>query len=139
MFFLFTNVIINKIKNMTNPKILIVEDDEDFVSILKTKFTEEGFSVVTAENGDEGIGMAVSEKPDLILSDVLIPKMNGIEMVKKIRESNKDVLVIFLTNIKDEDYTKDIESLEGAEYLIKADLRINDIVSKVKDKLNILS
>jgi len=119
-----------------NSKILIVEDDEDFLSILKTKFTSEGFSVVTAKDGEEGLGVVEKENPDLILSDVLIPKMNGIEMIKKIRESNKKVLVMFLTNIKDDDYTKNILEL-GEEYLVKSDLRLNDIVEKVKAKLNL--
>jgi len=123
---------------MNSKKILIVEDDEDFLSILKIKFASEGFSVVTAMDGEEGITVAEREKPELILSDVLIPKMNGIEMVKKIRESGDNVLVIFLTNIKDDDYTKDIKDV-GADYLIKSDLRINDIVEKVKNKFNILS
>jgi DNA-binding response OmpR family regulator len=120
-------------------KVLIVEDDKDFLSILKIKFESEGFSVVTAEDGEKGIGAAEKEKPDLIISDILMPKVDGVEMAKKIREFNKDVLVIFLTNIKDDDYVKDIENLGRADYLIKADLRINDIVDKVKAKLGLVS
>jgi two-component system alkaline phosphatase synthesis response regulator PhoP len=120
-----------------NKKILIVEDDKDFLSILKIQFTGEGFSIVTAENGEEGINMAEEEKPDLILSDILMPKMDGIEMAKKIKESNKNILIIFLTNIKDTDYTKNIEKLGEFDYLIKSDLRINDIVDKVKIKLGL--
>ena len=120
-----------------NKKILIVEDDEDFISILKTKFESEGFSIVVAKDGEEGIIVAEKENPDLIVSDILMPKMDGIEMVKKIKESNKNVLVVFLTNIKDDDYIKSIKELGGADYLIKADLRINDIVNKVKNKFGI--
>jgi DNA-binding response OmpR family regulator len=120
-----------------NKKILVVEDDEDFLSILKLKFVSEGLSIITAINGDEGISMAESEKPDLIISDVLMPKMDGIEMIKKIRTFDKNVIVIFLTNIKDEDYTKNMKELGETEYLIKADLRINEIVNKVKEKLNL--
>jgi CheY-like chemotaxis protein len=70
---------------MDSKKILIVEDDADFISILDTKFTSEGFSVVAAKDGEEGVLVAEKEKPDLIISDVLIPRMNGIEMVRKIR------------------------------------------------------
>ncbi|MCX6722841.1 MAG: response regulator [Candidatus Staskawiczbacteria bacterium] len=119
-----------------NKKILVVEDDEDFLSILKMKFASENISIITAKDGEEGIVIAEKEKPDLVITDVLIPKMNGVEMIKKIKEFNKNVLVIFLTNIKEEDYTKDVEEL-GADYLIKADLRINDIVEKVKIKLGL--
>lgn len=120
-----------------NKKILVVEDDEDFLSILKLKFASEGLSIITAINGDEGISMAESEKPDLIISDVLMPKMDGIEMIKKIRTFDKNVIVIFLTNIKDEDYIKNMKELGETEYLIKSDLRINEIVNKVKEKLNL--
>lgn len=123
--------------NKIDKKVLIVEDDKDFLSILKTKFTSEGFSVFTAEDGQEGIGVAEKEKPDLIFTDVLMPKVDGVEMAKKIREVNKDVLIIFLTNIKDADYTKSIEEISKSEYWIKADLRIDDIVAKAKIKLGI--
>ncbi len=118
-------------KNKTSKKILIVEDDEDFLSILKIKFTAEGFSVVTAKNGEEGISVAESEKPDLIISDILMPIMNGVDMAGKIKESNKNAQILFLTNTQDAGYAK------GFDYLIKANLRINEIVEKVKIKLGV--
>jgi len=118
-----------------NKKILIVEDDEDFLSILKTKFTSEGFSVVTAKDGEEGIRVAEKEKPDLIFTDVLMPKMSGIEMAKKIKESNENALIIFLTNMKDSDDTSEVKKSGEFDYLIKSDLRISEIVEKAKIKL----
>ena len=116
-------------------KILIVEDDEDFLFILKTKFTAEGFSVVTAKDGEEGIRVAEKEKPDLIFTDVLMPKMSGIEMAKKIKESNENALIIFLTNMKDSDDTSEVKKSGEFDYLIKSDLRISEIVEKAKIKL----
>jgi two-component system, OmpR family, alkaline phosphatase synthesis response regulator PhoP len=101
-----------------NKKILIVEDDKDILFIFKTKFISEGFSVVTAENGEDGVSVADKEKPDLILSDVLMPKMNGIEMAKKIKESNKNIIIIFLTNIQGVDYAKNTQDLKEFDYLI---------------------
>lgn len=121
----------------TVKKILIVEDDKDFLSILKIKFTSEGFSVVTAENGEEGLKMAEEEKPDLVLSDVLMPKLDGVEMAKKIKEANKNTLIILLTNIKDTGYSENMKKLGEFDCLIKSELRINDIVDKVKAKLGI--
>jgi len=118
-----------------NKKILIVEDDEDFLSILNTKFTAEGFSVVTAKDGEEGIRVAEKEKPDLIFTDVLMPKMSGIEMAKKIKESNENALIIFLTNMKDSDDTSEVKKSGEFDYLIKSDLRISEIVEKAKIKL----
>ncbi len=120
-----------------NKKILIVEDDEDFLYILQKRFTIEGFSIVIAKNGEEGIIVAEKEKPDLILSDILMPKMDGIVMAKKIKESNANVPIIFLTNIKDVDYTIDIQKSDKFDYLIKSDTRINDIVAKSKIKLGL--
>ncbi len=120
-----------------NKKILIVEDDKDFLSILKTKFESEGFFVVTAEDGEAAIRAAKEEKPDLILADVLMPKMDGIEMAKKIKEANKDISIVFLTNIKDTDYTSKIEKSGEFDYWVKSDLPIAEIVEKVKLKLGI--
>ena len=120
-----------------NKKILIVEDDKDFLSILKTKFESEGFFVVTAEDGEAAIRAAKEEKPDLILADVLMPKMDGIEMAKKIKEANKDALIVFLTNIKNTDYTSKIEKSGEVDYWVKSDLPIAEIVEKVKLKLGI--
>ena len=119
-----------------NKKVLIVEDDKDFLLILQTKFTSEGFLVFVAENGEKGIEMAESEKPDLIFSDILMPKMDGLEMAEKVRKLNSNVKIIFLTNIKADAETEDILKKDNFEYLIKSELRINDIVKKAKDKLN---
>ncbi len=121
----------------TKKKILIVEDDKDFISILQIKLAGEGFSVVTAGNGEEGAIFAEKEKPDIIISDVLMPIVGGVEMAKKIREFNKDVPIIFLTNIQDVEYTAILKKMGEFDYLIKANLRINEIVEKVKIKLGI--
>lgn len=120
--------------NKINKKILIAEDDKDLLSILKTKFAMEGFSVFTAENGEEGAVVAEREKPDLVISDLLMPKMDGMEMAKKIKESNAGLPIIFLTNIKD----PGAGEKTGFDYLIKSDLRINDIIAKVKIKLGLV-
>lgn len=119
-----------------NKKILIVEDDKDFLAILQKKFTAEGFSIIAAENGEEAIDIAEREKPDLILSDILMPKMDGLAMAKKIKEFNKNVPIIFLTNLKDADYINKEKSNEF-DYLIKSELRIDDIVAKSKTKLGL--
>lgn len=125
-------------KNKKNSKkILIVEDDKDFLSIMKTKFTNEGFLVVTAQDGQEGVNMAMQEKPDLIISDILMPIMTGIEMAQKIKESDKNAHILFLTNIQDIDYTKNFENSKEFDYLIKSELRINEIVEKIKTKLGL--
>ena len=113
-------------------KILIVEDDEDFIFILEKKLTMEGFAILKAKDGLEGIKLAKEENPDLILSDMLMPGMDGIAMAKKIREFNADVPVIFLTNIKNPEYTPEMQKKDKFDYLIKANTKIGDIVNKAK-------
>ena len=120
-----------------NKKILIVEDDKDILFILETQFTNEGFSVVVAVDGEEGLRAAEKEKPDLIISDILIPKIDGIEMAKKIKESKNTAPIIFLTNLKSDDYADNVKELGEFEYLIKSDLKIEEIVDKVKAKLGL--
>ena len=120
-----------------NKKVLIVEDDEDFVFILEKKFTTEGFTVVTAKDGENGVVVAEKEKPDLILSDMLMPKMDGVTMATKIRAFNTQVPIMFLTNIKDADRGSDTKVPAGIDYIIKADTRIDDIVQKAKTKLGV--
>lgn len=117
-----------------NKKILIAEDDKDFLAILQKKFDLNGFDIVVAENGEDAITVAEKEKPDLILSDVLMPKMDGLAMAKKVREFNKDVPIMFLTNLKDDSTA---ERPSEFDYLIKSELRIDDIVTKAKTKLGI--
>ena len=117
-----------------NKKILIIEDDADFLNILKLKFSSEGIEIITAKNGEEGASAAENEKPDIVISDVLLPQMDGITMAKKIRGFNKDAQIIFLTNInlKDSEYEKDLKKLGNFKHWIKSDLKISDIVQKVK-------
>lgn len=115
----------------------MVEDDADFSSILQTKLSSEGFSVVVARDGQEGLAAAEKEKPDLIFSDILMPVLDGIQMAQKIRQADKDVVIVFLTNLQDAKNPENSAALEEFEYLIKADTRINDIVKKAKEKLGI--
>ena len=118
-------------------KILIVEDDEDFSYILQKKFEAEGFSVIIAKDGEEGAMAAEKEKPDLILSDMLMPKMDGLAMAKKIKEVHVNAPIIFLTNIKNTAHAGDGQTMDNIDYLIKSDTRIDDIVAKSKIKLGI--
>jgi DNA-binding response OmpR family regulator len=118
-------------------KILIVEDDEDFGFILQKKFTMEGFTVVLAKDGEEGIAMTEKEKPDLIFSDVLMPKMDGVEMAKKILKTGSHPQIVLLTNLSDVDFTADMQNSKEVDYLIKSNTRIDEIVKKAKEKLGI--
>jgi len=114
-----------------NKKILIVEDDEDFLFILQKIFTERGFSVVTAKDGEKAVETAKKEKPNLILSDILMPRLDGYGMAKKLREIKMDIPVVFLTNVE----TKG--DIKKFDYLQKSKVHINDVVEKIKKKLGV--
>lgn len=122
---------------MTGKKILIVEDEPNLLDVLRDAFTAAGFTVFKASDGDEGYKMAMETRPDLILIDVLMPKMDGITMFKNLRqhEELKKIPGIILTNLND---TKTIESaLESGAYdfLVKSDWDPKDLVKRVKEKL----
>ncbi len=122
----------------TRKKILIVEDDKDFLLILRQSFASENFFVVYALDGEEGLAMAETEKPDLIILDILLPKINGIAVAKKIKEKGIDSQIIFLTNLKDVEHISEaVDIAEGADYIVKSDLHVDEIISRIKKKLGV--
>jgi len=121
-------------------KVLIVDDDAFLASIYATKLDIEGFEVVSARDGEEGYKAAMKEKPALILLDVLMPKLDGFETLKKLKSDpeTKAIPVIMLTNLgQKEDIEKGMQ--EGAaDYLIKAHFVPAEAVEKIKKVLNIV-
>lgn len=122
-----------------NKKILIVEDELAMLQILAERFTSEGFDILEAKDGKEGLTVALKAHPDLILLDIIMPKMDGITMLKKLRADNwgKDALVIILTNLSD--LRKTVEALENNVhgFLLKSDQKLEDVVRKVKQGLGL--
>jgi len=118
-----------------NKKILIAEDDKSLISALQEKFKKEGFSVVTASDGEEGIIAAKKEKPDLLLVDIKMPKIDGITMARKAKEAGINAPIIFLTNFDDVKHISDAIEVSKSDYLIKSDWDLDQIVEKVKAKL----
>ena len=118
-------------------KILIIEDEEVLVNMYETKFVNDGFQVLRASNGEQGLALALKEKPDLILLDVILPKMDGFMVLKKIKEEPtiKNIPVLLLTNLgQDEDIKKGKEQ-GAADYLVKANLTPSEVVDKVREIL----
>lgn len=121
-------------------KVLIVDDDAFLSGIYATKLELEGFAVASARDGEEGVKMAVKEKPDLILMDVLMPKLDGFEALKRVKADpeTKAIPVIMLTNLgQKEDVEKGMQ--EGAaDYLIKAHFVPAEAVDKIKKVLGMV-
>ena len=123
--------------NKLNKKVLIAEDDKDLISLLKESFESEGFEVVLAEDGEQGYDLAKKEKPDILLLDILMPKMNGIEMAKKLKGEGIKYPIIFLTNFGDTDHISSAIQIGESDYIVKSDMRIEDIILRVKARLEI--
>ena len=118
-----------------NPKkILIVEDEVSISEALEMKLTHEGYQVFLAENGQVGLDLALAEKPDLILLDIVMPVMDGITMLQKFREHEaaKDTEVVVLTNSSHLDKEKSVEEFAVAGFLIKSEWKLSDLVEKIK-------
>jgi len=118
-------------------KILIVEDEETLIKVLADKFSEEGFEVSQAVNGEEGLNKALAEKPDLILLDIVMPVMDGLTMLAKLRQDEwgKDAKVVLLTNLSDNEQVAKAFDNNVHDYLIKTDWKISDLIEKVKQKI----
>lgn len=119
--------------------VLIVEDDSHLKNALHDKLTREGFAVLEAKNGKEGLETALREHPALILLDIIMPVMDGMTMLKKLREDPWGAMarVIILTNLSDMEKTADAVEHNSYDYLIKSDWKLEDVVEKVRERLNI--
>ncbi len=123
--------------NRTKPLILLVEDDTFLAGMYVTKLTMEHFRVELATDGASGLAKAEELVPDLILLDILLPKMNGFEVLRKIKAqpSLRQVPVILLTNLgQKNDVTQGLD-LGAADYLIKAHFMPSEVVDKIKRQL----
>lgn len=117
-----------------NKNILLVEDDEILAKMYADKFKREGYNVSVAYNGADGLKMAEEGSPKVILLDIIMPKMDGFVVLKKLRknEKTKGIPVILLTNLGQEDDIKKGKKLGANDYFIKANHTPTEVVEKVK-------
>ncbi len=101
-------------------RILICEDEKDVQELLKDLLLKEGAEVYTALDGKEAIGNAKALKPDLILLDIRMPKINGLEVAKEIRKTDKAVKIIFLTGFQSPEIVKEAEKYGICDYIVKS-------------------
>ncbi len=115
-------------------KILIIEDEEDLVKGLKINLVDEGYEVDYAFNGKEGLEKALKEKPDLILLDIMLPGMNGLEICKELRQNKMDIPILMLT-AKGEEIDKVIGLEIGADDYISKPFSIRELLARIKAHL----
>lgn len=119
--------------------ILVIEDEAQIQQILKDKLTAEGFTVLQAFDGDEGIIVALEKHPDLIILDLLMPKVDGISALEKIRADTwgKSVPVLVLTNLSDVGKMESAIHLQVSGYLVKSDWKLEDVLIKIREILHV--
>jgi DNA-binding response OmpR family regulator len=128
---------------MNKKTILIVEDNLSIVKMLADKLRTEGFNVLQANDGQEGLMVAYDNNPDIILLDIIMPKMDGLTMMKEIRSKNewgKKVPIILITNLSPDDdrINKIVTEYIPSYYILKSNWNLNDVLEKVKEMLNIV-
>lgn len=117
-----------------NTKILLVEDDTFLLNMYADKFRAEDFEVFTADNGAKAVELAKQNIPDVILLDVILPEMDGFEVLTELKKdsSTKGIPVILLTNLSQKEEVKKGLELGAKDFLIKAHFMPNEVVEKVK-------
>lgn len=116
------------------PKILLVEDDTFLAGVYITRLELEGFQVLLAQDGETGLKLVEKEKPDLVLLDIILPQMDGFEVLKWIKGNakTKSIPVILLTNLGERENLERGLALGAADYLIKAHFVPVEVVEKIK-------
>ena len=120
-------------------KILVIEDDAGLIKMYHEKLTEEGFEVYDEGDGEGGLARALKEHPDLILLDINLPKMDGITVMKKLREDawGRSVPIVIVSNLNaNDERMRAVVKNEPAYYLLKPDYTLEDVLSKIKEVLN---
>lgn len=123
----------------TIPTVLIIEDNQDLVEMYRLKLSLEGFRVETALDGEQGLLRAVESKPDLILLDILMPNMNGFEVLKALKNNSQiTAKIIVLSNLGQYENIREAKALGATEYLVKANTTPTMVVAKIKELLGIV-
>ena len=118
-------------------KVMVVEDDASLREIYSIRITAEGYEVVSAGDGEEALAVAVREKPDLILSDVMMPKISGFDMLDILRSTPEtaNIKVVMMTALSAEDQRQRGERLGADRYLVKSQVGIEDVINVIHEVL----
>jgi two-component system phosphate regulon response regulator PhoB/two-component system alkaline phosphatase synthesis response regulator PhoP len=122
---------------MEPKKVMIVEDDEFLRSLNAKRLETEGFNVVVAVDGQNAIDLIPKEMPHLIFLDLLLPRVDGFEVLKKIKADSKtkDIPVIVFSNLGQKEDIEKAHNLGAADFLVKANFTLDDVVLKIKEVL----
>jgi two-component system alkaline phosphatase synthesis response regulator PhoP len=119
-------------------KVLLIEDDSILSEMYQSKLEKEGFVVATANDGEKGLTIALQDHPEIILLDLLMPKMDGMTLMKKLREDNwgQKVPIIILTNLNiNEKINQGIREDHPTYFFMKTEITPSDVIDRVKEVL----
>jgi CheY-like chemotaxis protein len=118
-------------------RILIIEDEEILMNLLQRKLTQEGYEVSIARDGDEGLKLMKEASPDLILLDILMPRMGGIEVMEAMQKDNglKNIPVVIISNSGQPVEIDKAQKLGAKDWLIKTEFDPQEVVEKVKKQI----
>ena len=122
-------------KETRKKKILIIEDEKPLAHALSLKLSHEGFDVVTTESGEEGLQFLAKEKFDLVLTDLIIPGVDGFKVLETIQEKKMKIPVIVITNLNQEEDKKRVFDLGASSFFVKSNSPISEIVKNVKSQI----
>ena len=118
-------------------KIMLVEDDKSLREIYSIRLVAEGYDIISAGDGEEALALAVQEKPDLIIADVMMPKISGFDMLDILRSQpeTQNIKVIMMTALSSDDQRQRGEALGAERYLVKSQVGIEDVINTVHEVL----
>src|SRR5581483_9068810 len=119
-------------------KIMLVEDDNNLREIYEARLLAEGYEIVAAKDGEEALAMAVKEKPDLIIADIMMPKISGFDMLDILRSTaeTKDTKVIDMTALSQAEDKARADKLGADRYLVKSQVTLEDVAKTARDVLD---
>ena len=125
-------------KNQTKKKILLIEDEEVLTNLLQKKLTSEGYQVATAANGVEGLEKMKQDKPDLVLLDIIMPKMGGFEVMEEMKKDKKlaNILLMIISNSGQPVELERARKLGAKDWLIKTEFDPKEVIEKVNNLIS---
>lgn len=120
-------------------KILFVEDDPLILKIYTTRLTADGYQVITAENGEEGLAKAQADVPDLVVLDVMMPKMDGFAVLEKLRsnEQFRTIPILLYSNLGQEEEIARAKQMGATDFIVKANISPTEMVNVIKQHLRV--
>jgi len=123
--------------NLQKQKILFIEDDRSLQTALVEALSQEGYEAISAFDGEEGLQKAETEKPDLILLDLILPKKDGYEVLAEIEKGpSANIPVLILTNLEEIDNVQKALDLGAKTFMVKSDFSLKDIIEKIRENLS---